>query len=124
MHLVFCRLQLRTEDTAVGSELRAGKEQYVHSIQGGPSNAPVLICLPGYGAGAAFYFRHFPALCQHFKVYAVDLLGNGMSGVCKLALGTVTACSLAHCLQHVTMSLRHTLDLSSTQLLWMICRAM
>ena len=98
MHLVFCRLQLRTEDTAVGS---GTKEQYVHSIQGGPSNAPVLVCLPGYGAGAAFYFRNFPALSQHFKVYAVDLLGNGMSGVCKLTLGTITACSMAHCLKCV-----------------------
>ena len=53
----------------------------MHSIQGGPANAPVLVCLPGYGAGAAFYFRNFPSLCEHFKVYAVDLLGNGMSGM-------------------------------------------
>lgn len=52
----------------------------MHSIKGGHANAPTLVCLPGDGAGAAFYFRNFPSLCQHFRVYAVDLLGNGMSG--------------------------------------------
>ena len=70
------RTQLSIENTQIGQ----GKQQYMHSIQGGSANAPPLVCLPGYGAGAAFYFRNFPSLCQHFRTYAVDPLGTGMSG--------------------------------------------
>ena len=72
-----CRTQLITENTVIGQ----GKQEFVHSIQGGPAAAPPLVCLPGYGAGAAFYFRNLPSLCQYFKTYAVDPLGTGMSGV-------------------------------------------
>ena len=74
--LVVCRAALHTRDTAIGQ----GQQAYMHSIQGGPAGAPPLVFLPGYGAGAGFLFRNFPSLCQHFRVYAVDLLGTGMSG--------------------------------------------
>ena len=52
----------------------------MHSIQGGPAEGPPLVCLPGYGAGAAFYFRNLPSFCRYFKTFAVDPLGTGMSG--------------------------------------------
>lgn len=71
-----CRAEVHTENTAIGP----GKEEYVHSIQGGHPTAPPLVCLPGYGAGAAFYFRNFPSLFQYFRTYAMDPLGTGMSG--------------------------------------------
>lgn len=72
-----CRAQLQTEDTAIGQ----GQQAYMHSIQGGPADALPLVFLPGYGAGAAFLFRNLPSLCEHFRVYAVDPLGTGMSGI-------------------------------------------
>lgn len=73
-----CRAELEVQDTAIGP----GKQQYMHGIVGGATNSPPLVCLPGYGAGAAFFFRNFPSLCQHFRTYAVDPLGTGMSGWC------------------------------------------
>jgi len=57
-----------------------GKQEYMHTISGGEESSPPLVCLPGYGAGAAFYFRNFDGLAQQFRLHLVDLLGTGMSG--------------------------------------------
>ena len=38
------------------------------------------VLVPGYGAGAAFYFRNLADLSSRFRTYAVDMLGTGMSG--------------------------------------------
>lgn len=74
--MLLCRTQLDVQNTAIGP----GKQEYMHSIVGGPLNAPPLVCMPGYGAGAAFYFRNLPSFCQYFRTFAVDPLGTGMSG--------------------------------------------
>ena len=57
-----------------------GRQQHMHTISAGEAASPPLVLLPGYGAGAGFYFRNLDGLAQHFRVHAVDLLGTGMSG--------------------------------------------
>ena len=74
---MFCRTEVEVQNTVIGP----GKQQYMHSIIGGPASAPPMVCMPGYGAGAAFFFRNLPGFCQYFRTYAVDPLGTGMSGV-------------------------------------------
>lgn len=64
-------------DTPIGE----GKEEVIHSITGGSESAPNLVCMPGYGAGAAFYFRNLDAFCAKFRTHAVDWLGTGNSGI-------------------------------------------
>ena len=46
--------------------------------------------VPGYGAGAAFYFRNLADLSSRFRTYAVDMLGTGMSGSDALLLPGVS----------------------------------
>ena len=41
---------------------------------------PGAVLVPGYGAGAAFYFRNLADLSLRFRTYAIDMLGTGMSG--------------------------------------------
>lgn len=86
--LLHCRAELEVHDTVIGP----GKQDYMHGIVGGATTAPPLVCLPGYGAGAAFFFRNFPSLCQYFRTYAVDPLGTGMSGVYACYFGTLWPC--------------------------------
>ena len=38
----------------------------------------------GYGAGAGYFFRNVDGLAKQFKVYLVDLLGTGLSGISQL----------------------------------------
>lgn len=57
-----------------------GRQQFMHTISAGSPADPPLVLLPGYGAGAGFYFRNLDGLSQHFRTHAVDLLGTGMSG--------------------------------------------
>ncbi len=68
--------ELEVSDVAVG----AGRQQFMHTISAGAPDAPPLVLVPGYGAGAAFYFRNLAGLASHFRTHAVDLLGTGMSG--------------------------------------------
>lgn len=70
------RSALSIRDVAVGE----GRQQSMHTISAGGADAPPLVLLPGYGAGAGFYFRNLDGLAAHFRVHAVDLLGTGMSG--------------------------------------------
>ncbi|BDA50675.1 (Lyso)-N-acylphosphatidylethanolamine lipase [Coccomyxa sp. Obi] len=74
--LGLCSTQLDIRDVAVGE----GQQQFMHTISAGPADAPPMVLLPGYGAGAGFYFRNIDSLAQHFRMHAVDLLGTGMSG--------------------------------------------
>ena len=60
--------------------LGEGKQQFMHTIIAGDASNPPLVCLPGYGAGAGFYFRNIDGLAKQFRVHLVDLLGTGMSG--------------------------------------------
>ncbi|KAK9861138.1 hypothetical protein WJX84_000164 [Apatococcus fuscideae] len=55
-------------------------QHYMHTIEGGLPKAPPIVCIAGYGAGAAFFFRNMAGLASAFKLHAVDLLGCGMSG--------------------------------------------
>ena len=40
------------------------------------------MAIPGYGSGSSFLFKLFDGLSSAFRLYAVDLLGTGLSGVC------------------------------------------
>ncbi|KAK9917093.1 hypothetical protein WJX75_000828 [Coccomyxa subellipsoidea] len=74
--LSLCSTPLEVSDVAVGKQ----RQQFMHTISAGPANAPPMVLVPGYGAGAAFYFRNLDGLAVHFRTHAVDLLGTGMSG--------------------------------------------
>jgi pimeloyl-ACP methyl ester carboxylesterase len=54
-------------------------EHTVRSIECGTSG-PDVVCLPGYGAGAAFFYRNMSGLEGRTKLHLVDWLGTGTSG--------------------------------------------
>ena len=54
---------------------------FVHSISSGEAHHPPVVLLPGYGAGAAFWWRTLqPLASAGFQAHAVDWLGTGLSG--------------------------------------------
>ena len=61
------------------------EEHFIHSIEARceardqPGNPPI-VCLPGLGGGAAFFFRFLDEVGSKYHVYAVDWLGSGHSG--------------------------------------------
>lgn len=63
-------------DTPVGS----GKHESMHSISAGSAEGTPIVCMPGYAAGAAFFYRNISGLSQHARVHLVDWLGTGLSG--------------------------------------------
>jgi pimeloyl-ACP methyl ester carboxylesterase len=64
-------------DTRTG----AAAEEFIHSISVGRDDAPPLVCVPGYGAGAAFFFKNLgPLAAAGYRVHAVDWRGTGLSG--------------------------------------------
>ncbi|KXZ42499.1 hypothetical protein GPECTOR_141g697 [Gonium pectorale] len=68
---------MQARDVRVGP----GKEDYLHTLSGGPGNVdPPVVMMPGYGAGVGFYYRNFPSLAQRLRLFAVDWLGTGLSG--------------------------------------------
>jgi abhydrolase domain-containing protein 5 len=59
------------------------KEQYLHCIKGGHDDnaaSPHLVAVPGYGAGSGFMWRTLEGLSAGFRLWAVDMLGTGLSG--------------------------------------------
>lgn len=69
--------QLRVFDTRVGP----GKHDYVHAVAAGEAGGPPVVLCPGYGAGAAFFWRNLgPLAAAGYRCYAVDWLGTGLSG--------------------------------------------
>lgn len=52
----------------------------MHSISAGSAPGTPIVCMPGYAAGAAFFYRNLPGLSQHARVQLVDWLGTGLSG--------------------------------------------
>ncbi|KAK9821605.1 hypothetical protein WJX81_005670 [Elliptochloris bilobata] len=74
--LALCRTPLEVRDVTVGT----GPQEFMHTITGGQLASQPMVLVPGYGAGAGFYFRNIDGLAKHFRVHAVDLLGTGMSG--------------------------------------------
>lgn len=68
-----------------------GQEEYVRTLEAHPppSDAgataaaearPPVVFLPGYGAGALFFWRNVDALAPHLRLFACDWLGTGRSG--------------------------------------------
>lgn len=47
---------------------------YLESGKGKP-----IICIPGLAADSFVYRKNIPSLAKHFKVYAIDLIGSGLS---------------------------------------------
>eukprot|EP00210_Caulerpa_lentillifera_P001676 g1611.t1 len=75
--LELCQSDLRLQDTVIGD---SRKHEIIHSISGGAENTTPLVCLQGYGAGAAIYYRNMDFMCRHFQMHCVDWLGTGLSG--------------------------------------------
>lgn len=60
-----------------------GRQDFIHTVTGGAANgpdAPAFVAIPGYSTGSAFLFKLFDGLSAAFRLYAVDLLGTGLSG--------------------------------------------
>mmetsp|Transcript_351 Transcript_351/g.2758 ORF Transcript_351/g.2758 Transcript_351/m.2758 type:complete len:373 (+) Transcript_351:286-1404(+) len=74
----------RVEDVKCGDT----KEHYMHTVVGGDETNPTLVCTAGYGAGLGFFYRNFSFFTKHFRTYAVDLLGCGLSGRPKFVART------------------------------------
>ena len=70
-----CRVRCEVRNTAVGRR----KDETMHSISAG-SAGPQVVFMPGYAAGAAFFYRNLKALSEHVRVHLVDWLGTGCSG--------------------------------------------
>eukprot|EP00466_Bigelowiella_natans_P019264 jgi/Bigna1/68168/fgenesh1_pg.5_\ len=56
-----------------------GNGRSLHTAEGGRNHSTVLVCTAGYGAGLGFFFRNYKSLTSKYHVYAVDLLGWGLS---------------------------------------------
>lgn len=52
----------------------------MHSISAGSAQGTPIVCMPGYAAGAAFFYRNLAGLSKHARVHLVDWLGTGLSG--------------------------------------------
>lgn len=48
------RSSLTVSNTSIDEK---DKDRYIHSISGGDPRARPIVCLQGYGAGAAIYYR-------------------------------------------------------------------
>ncbi|MDV6263085.1 alpha/beta fold hydrolase [Rhodococcoides yunnanense] len=56
----------------------------------GPVDGPALVLLPGAGATSTVWFANVDALARHYRVYAVDLMGDvGRSVPGKQSIGSV-----------------------------------
>lgn len=49
----------------------------MHYVESG--NGKPIVCIPGLTADYFLYRKNIPRLARHFKVYALDLLGTGLS---------------------------------------------
>ncbi|KAL4445756.1 hypothetical protein ABPG77_008955 [Micractinium sp. CCAP 211/92] len=60
-----------------------GKEEYMHTVAGGQASGadrPAFVAIPGYSTGSSFLFKLFDGLSAAMRLYAIDLLGTGLSG--------------------------------------------
>jgi len=55
------------------------KDVKLHTVEGGSNHSTTVVCTAGYGAGLGFFFRNYRNLTSRYHVYAVDLLGWGLS---------------------------------------------
>ena len=51
----------------------------MHSVSAGNAGPPIVF-MPGYAAGAAFFYRNLQGLASHARVHLVDWLGTACSG--------------------------------------------
>lgn len=59
------------------------REDYIHTVAGGQAFAadrPAFVAIPGYSTGSSFLFKLFDGLSAAMRLYAIDLLGTGLSG--------------------------------------------
>jgi hypothetical protein len=89
-----CRESNRAEqcDLRIG----LGAEDFVHTITAGAAepDAPNLVCIAGYSAGAGFFHKVLGGLGSAFqRCFALDLLGTGLSGKEQLARGSSGVCT-------------------------------
>ncbi|TXD39791.1 alpha/beta hydrolase [Lujinxingia vulgaris] len=62
-----------------------------HLLVGGPEEAPPLVLLHGALASSAHALRELEGLLEHYRVYAIDILGqSAMSADVRLAVGDDT----------------------------------
>lgn len=77
---------LKSKVTARDVPVGSGPKDYMRTIEvhhEGSSSAPgslPVVMLPGYGAGACFFWRNIDGLAPHMRLFAVDWLGTGRSG--------------------------------------------
>lgn len=62
--------------------MRIGSQDwaYLHTLVGGQEDRHPIVCMSGYGGGSGMWFKNVAGLAAHFRVYAVDWLGTGLSG--------------------------------------------
>jgi hypothetical protein len=58
------------------------KNQHIHTIEytcGTPQlDAPALVCIPGFGFGAALYYAALPALAERWAALVAEQLGHSL----------------------------------------------
>lgn len=55
----------------------------MHTVAGGQASGadrPAFVAIPGYSTGSSFLFKLFDGLSAAMRLYAIDLLGTGLSG--------------------------------------------
>lgn len=65
-----------TIDTPVSSRYVSTRFGRTHMLAAGPDDAPALILIPGIAGCAPLWRRQLPAFAQHFRVYALDIVGQ------------------------------------------------
>eukprot|EP01025_Chloroclados_australasicus_P015969 TRINITY_DN1779_c0_g1_i2.p1 TRINITY_DN1779_c0_g1~~TRINITY_DN1779_c0_g1_i2.p1 ORF type:complete len:389 (-),score=26.22 TRINITY_DN1779_c0_g1_i2:279-1277(-) len=63
-------------DTHIGPH----PENFIHYIQAGDITKPLLVCIPGYCAGAVMYYKNLSMLTEKYRAILVDWPGQGLSG--------------------------------------------
>ena len=60
-------------------DMGTGRPEWVHTVRCGDQNSEVLLLLHGYGGTNAVYSNQLKDLSQRYKVFAIDLMGMGLS---------------------------------------------
>ena len=71
--------ELHIMDVDLGDD----EDNYIHTVTCGDPKNPPLLLVHGYAGAAIFFYMCLKELSKHFKVYAIDFIGNGSSKRCK-----------------------------------------
>ena len=63
-------------DADVGSKYVTTRFGRTHMLVAGPENAPPLLLIPGISGCAPLWRRQIPEFAKHFRVYALDIVGQ------------------------------------------------